>query len=267
MNLKVEAAQRLRGKVAVITGGGGTNSMGHSIGVRFAEEGAKVALADINGPSAALVADEIKAGGGVAMAIACDVTDLAQCEAMAKQVADTWGGRIDILVNNAAALKGFIGGVRPFDEWTTEEWDQTMAVNLRGMWYCAKAVVPYMKPHGYGKIINMASAVFQDGAPGVIHYTSSKAGVIGFTRGLGRELGDFGIRVNAISPGWCTTEGGMELIQGSQEFRDAKRMSQSLKERNGLPDDMAGPAVFLASEDSDFMTCQTLLVDGGCSMW
>lgn len=265
MNLKPEVAQRLKDKVAIITGGGG--SIGRAMGIRFAEEGAKVALADVNGVSAALVADEIKAGAGTSAAIICDVADPAQCEAMAKQVADAWGGKIDILVNNAAALKGFIGGVRPFDEWTPEEWDQTLAVNLKGMWLCARAVVPYMRLHRYGKIINMASAVFHDGAPGAIHYTSSKAGVVGFTRALGRELGEFGIRVNAISPGWCMNEGGIELVRGSEEFCEARRMSQSLKERNELPDDLAGPALFLATDDSDFMTCQTLLIDGGSSMW
>jgi NAD(P)-dependent dehydrogenase (short-subunit alcohol dehydrogenase family) len=265
MNLKAEVAQRLKDKVVILTGGGG--SIGRSIGIRFAEEGAKVALIDINRASAALVADEIQTGGGTAMPVSCNVADLADCESMAKQVADAWGGTIGVLVNNAAALKGFLGGVRPFDEWTPDEWDQMLAVNLKGMWFCARAIVPYMKPRGYGKIINMASAVFHDGAPGAIHYTSSKAGVIGFTRSLGRELGEFGIRVNAISPGWCMNEGGLEMVRGSKEFCEARRMSQSLKERNELPDDLAGPAVFLASEDSDFMTCQTLLVDGGSSMW
>ena len=104
MKLKVEAAQRLKDKVAIVTGGGGTNSMGRSIGIRFAEEGAKVAVTDIDGPSAVLVADEIKAGGGTAIAITCDVTDFAQCEAMAKTVAEAWDGKIDILVNNAGAF-------------------------------------------------------------------------------------------------------------------------------------------------------------------
>jgi 3-oxoacyl-[acyl-carrier protein] reductase len=267
MKLKVEAAQRLRGKVAIITGGGGTNSMGRSIGIRFAEEGAKVAVTDIDGPSAVLVADEIKAGGGTAMAITCDVTDFAQCEAMAKKIAETWDGKIDILVNNAGAFKGVICHWRPFTEWTTEEWDHTLAVNLRGMWFCAKAVYPYMQPQGYGKIVNMSSASFFEGAPGLVHYVSSKAGVVGFTRALGKEVGQFGIRVNAIAPGYCLTEGGLELSAGNQEFLDARRTNQALSQRNGLPEDIAGPALFLASEDSDFMTCGTILVDGGGEMW
>lgn len=267
MKLKHPEAQRLKGRVAIITGGGGTNSMGRSIGIRFAGEGAKVALADIDGPGAVLVAGEIEAGGGTAVAITCDVTDLGQCEAMAEQVAETWGGKIDILMNNAGAFKGVIRRWRPFSEWTLAEWDHMLAVNLRGMWFCARAVVPHMKPQGYGKIVNMASASFHEGAPGLIHYVSSKAGVIGFTRALGKELGEFGIRVNAIAPGYCMTEGGIELSMGNQDFLDARRTNQALNQRNGLPEDIAGPALFLASEDSDFMTCETMVVDGGGSMW
>jgi 3-oxoacyl-[acyl-carrier protein] reductase len=267
MKLKHPEAQRLKDRVAIITGGGGTNSLGRSIGIRFAEEGAKVAVTDIDGPSAVLVANEIEAGGGAAIAITCDVTDLSQCEAMAKQVAETWGGRIDILMNNAGAFKGVIGRWRPFYEWTQEQWDHMMAVNLRGMWFCAQAVFPYMRETGYGKIINMSSSSVFEAAPGLVHYVSSKAGVIGFTRAMGKELGEFGIRVNALAPGYCLTEGGIELSMGNQEFLDARRANQALNQRNGRPEDMAGPALFLASEDSDHMTCCTLLVDGGGEMW
>ena len=267
MELTNRGAQRLKDRVAIITGGGGTNSIGRSIGIRFAEEGAKVALADINGPSAVLVADEINAAGGTAMAVTCDVTDLSQCEAMAKQVANAWGGRIDILVNNAGAFKGYIHHWRPFYEWTQEQWDHSMAVNLRGMWFCTRAVFPYMKEAGYGKIINMCSSSMFEAAPGIVHYVSSKAGVLGFTRAMGKELGEFGIRVNALAPGYCLTEGGLELASGNQEFLDARRANQALNQRNGTPEDIAGPAFFLASSDSDWMTCCTLLVDGGGEMW
>lgn len=267
MKMKHPEAQRLKDRVAIVTGGAGTNSMGRSIGIRFAEEGAKVALLDIDGPGAASVAEEIEAGGGTTLAITADVMDLSQCEAVAEQVASAWGGKIDILMNNAGAFKGFIDGWRPFDEWTPEQWDHAMAVNLRGMWFCARAVVPYMRAQGYGKIINMSSASVFEAAPGLIHYVSSKAGVIGFTRALGKELGGAGIRVNAIAPGYCLTEGGIQLSMGKQEFLDARRSNQALDQRNGLPEDIAGPALFLASEDSDFMTCCTLLIDGGGEMW
>jgi NAD(P)-dependent dehydrogenase (short-subunit alcohol dehydrogenase family) len=242
VKLRAEEAQRLRGKVAVITGGAGTNSIGRAISIRYAEEGAKVAVTDIDAAGAAAVADEITAGGGTAMALACDVRDLAQCEATAKQVADAWDGRIDILVNNAAAYKGFMAktGWKPFNEWTLEEWDQ---------------------------IINLGSTSVFEGIPGFIHYISSKAGVIGMTRGLGKELGEFGIRVNTLSPGFVLTEASLDLVAGTPEFIDVRRNAQAIKERSLAAEDMAGPAVFLASEDSDMITCQTLLVDGGGSMW
>ena len=269
MKVKVDEAQRLRDKVAVVTGGGGTNSIGRAISIRFAEEGAKVAVADIDFPSAVAVAEEIKKGGGTAIAVACDVTDLAQCEAMATEVAGMWGGKIDILVNNAAAYKGFMAktGWKAFNEWTPEEWDHMHSVNLKGQWFCARAVFPYMKPQGYGKIINLGSTSFFEGIPGFIHYISSKGGVIGFTRGLGKELGEFGIRVNTISPGFAMTEAALDLISETPEFLEIRRNAQALKERNVVAEDMAGPAVFLASEDSDMITCQTLLVEGGGSMW
>jgi NAD(P)-dependent dehydrogenase (short-subunit alcohol dehydrogenase family) len=269
MKLKPETAQRLRGKVAVVTGGAGTNSIGRAISIRFAEEGAKVAVADIDAAGAALLAAEIKDGGGTVIAVACDVTDLAQCEAMAKQVAEAWNGKIDILVNNAAAYKGFMAktGWKAFNEWTPEEWDHMHSVNLKGQWFCARAVFPYMKPQGYGKIINLGSTSFFEGIPGFIHYISSKGGVIGFTRGLGKELGEFGIRVNTLSPGFVLTEASLDLISDTPEFVDVRRGAQAIKERNLVAEDMAGPAVFLASEDSDMITCQTLLVEGGGSMW
>lgn len=269
MKLKAPEAQRLKDKVAVITGGAGPNSIGRAISLRFAEEGAKVAVTDIDKAGAESVAGEIVKGGGTAMAVACDVTNLAQCEAMAKQVASAWGGKIDILVNNAAAYKGFMAstGWKPFDQWTPEEWDQMHSVNLRGQWYSARAVVPYMKPQGYGKIINLGSTSFFEGIPGFIHYISSKGGVIGFTRGLGKELGEFGIRVNTLSPGFTTTEASMQLIADAPEFLEIRRNAQALKDRNLVAEDLAGPALFLASEDSDMITCQTLQVEGGGSMW
>ncbi|MBC7294009.1 MAG: SDR family NAD(P)-dependent oxidoreductase, partial [Thermoleophilia bacterium] len=144
------AGQRLKDKVAIVTGGGGKNSIGRAICLRLADEGAKVAVLDINGPGAVAVAEEIKTRGGEALPITCDVTSLDQCVAAARQVAETWGGRIDILVNNAAYFGG-MGKWRPFDEWDVEEWDKMQAVNVRGMWFCVRAVFPYMKAQGYGK--------------------------------------------------------------------------------------------------------------------
>jgi 3-oxoacyl-[acyl-carrier protein] reductase len=253
---------RLEGKIAIVTGGGGANSIGRAICLRYGREGARVAVVDINREGAARVAAEIAAAGGTALPVTCDVTDLAGCEAAVKTVAEAWGGRIDILVNNAA-LFGGMGAWRPFDEWPVEDWDRMQNVNVRGMWFMVRAVFPYMKAQEYGKIINLSSSTFFEGVPGFIHYTTSKGGVLGFTRSIGRELGKFGIRVNAIAPGFTISDAQLELTKDSPEWYERNKNVQALNQRNELPEDLAGPAFFLASPDSDFMTCQTLLVDGG----
>lgn len=258
----VGSQRRLENRVAIVTGGGGTNSIGRAISLRYGREGAKVAVLDINVEGATRVAEEVLDAGGIAIPVACDITDLAQCRAAARLVAEAWNGRIDILVNNAA-LFGGMGTWRPFDEWSPEEWDRMQAVNLRGMWFCCQSVVPYMKAQRYGKIINLSSSTFFQGVPGFIHYSTSKGGVVGFTRALGRELGEFGIRVNAIAPGFTVSDAQRELTKDYPNWYVDNRNRQALNERNEVPDDLAGPAFFLASADSDFMTCQTLLVDGG----
>jgi 3-oxoacyl-[acyl-carrier protein] reductase len=258
----VGVSGRLEGKVAIVTGGGGSNSIGRAICLRYAREGARVAVLDINADGASRVAGEVTAAGGTAIAVACDITDLDQCKAAAKQVAETWNGHIDILVNNAAWFGG-MGSWRPFDEWDAGEWDKMQEVNLRGTWFMTQAVFPYMKAQHYGKVISLSSSTFFQGVPGFIHYATSKGGVLGFTRSLGKELGQYGIRVNAIAPGFTVSDAQLELTKDSQEWYVKNRDMQALGERNEVPDDLAGPAFFLASPDSDFMTCQTLLVDGG----
>lgn len=256
--------QRLAGKVAMVTGGGGTNSIGRSICLRLAAEGAKVGVVDLDGAKAALVTEEIRTAGGEALPVVCDVSRLEDCEAAAKALADAWGGRLDILVNNAATFKGSSGPYhpRPFDEWTTEQWDHMHDVNLRGMWFCVRAVYPYMKAQGYGKVINVSSSTFWEGAPGLVPYVASKGGVIGLTRSLARALGPEGIRVNCIAPGYTLTATNLEQ-PGDGSFAAGIRAAQCLPERSEQPDDLAGPAFYLASPDSDFVTGQTLLVDGG----
>ena len=260
-----DRARRLRDRVAVVTGVARERGIGRAISLRYAEEGARVALLDIDVDGARRVAAEIAAAGGTALPVACDLRDLAACEAAAAQVAEAWGGRVDVLVNNAALLKNVAW--QPFDEWTVDEWDQMLDVNLRGMWFCARAFVPFMKAAGYGKIINVTSSTFWEGVGGFIHYTSSKGGVIGFTRALGRELGELGIRVNALAPGYAMTDAQAEHAADHPEHPVAMRARRALSTRDETADDLAGPAFFLASEDSDFMTCQTILVDGGGSMW
>ena len=256
--------RRLEGKVALVTGAGGTNSIGRSIALRLAAEGAKVGVADLDVSRTAPVVDDILTSGGQAMAVACDVGTLADCEAAAAAVANAFGGRIDILVNNAATFRGPSGPYHPraFEEWTTEEWDDMFDVNLRGMWFCVRAVYPYMKTQGYGKIVNVGSSTFWEGVPGLVPYVATKGGVIGFTRALARALGPYGIRVNCLAPGFTLTGTNLEQ-ENAGTFAVQLRESRCLGERDQVADDLAGPAFYLASADSDFMTGQTLLVDGG----
>jgi NAD(P)-dependent dehydrogenase (short-subunit alcohol dehydrogenase family) len=248
----------------MVTGAGGTNSIGRSIAMRLGAEGATVGVLDIDGARAALVADAIRADGGEAASLACDVSRFEDCQAAAVALADAHGGRIDILVNNAATFKGPTGAYhpRPFDEWTTEEWDHMLDVNLRGMWFCVRAVYPYMKAQGYGKIVNIGSSTLWEGAPGLVPYVASKGGVIGFTRSLAQALGPEGIRVNCLAPGYTLTATNLEQ-PGDGSFAERIRVSRCLTERDQVADDLAGPAFYLVSPDSDFMTGQTLLVDGG----
>ena len=257
-------SRRLEGKVAFVSGAGGTNSIGASIALRFAAEGAKVGVADLDVARATATQEAIARGGGQVVALECDVSRFECCEAAAASLARAFGGRIDILVNNAATFRGPSGlyHPRPFAEWTTEDWDHQLDVNLRGMWFCVRAVYPYMKAQGYGKIVNIGSSTFWEGVPGLVPYVASKGGVIGLTRSLARALGPEGIRVNCLCPGYTLTATNLEQ-QAGQPFLDQIRGGQCLTERNESADDLAGPAFYLASVDSDFMTGQTLLVDGG----
>jgi 3-oxoacyl-[acyl-carrier protein] reductase len=258
-------ARRLHGKIALVTGAGGTNSIGRSIALRLAAEGAAVGALDIVAAKAAQVVDEIAAAGGSAVALQCDLTRLDQCEAAAASLAAAHGGRVDILVNNAAAFTapGSPHTSAPFLDWTVEEWDHILDVNLRGMWFMLRAVFPYMEPRGYGKVVNVTSSTFWEAPPTLAPYISSKGGVIGFTRAMARELGPFGIRVNALAPGFTLTATNLDQGGDILQRAEAIRLGQCLTARNEISDDLAGPAFYLASADSDFMTGQTLLVDGG----
>jgi NAD(P)-dependent dehydrogenase (short-subunit alcohol dehydrogenase family) len=261
----VGKAQRLLGKVALVTGAAGTNSIGRSIALRLAAEGARMGILDVTRERAALVAEEIAGGGGQALPLACDLTRFDQCEAAAASLAAACSGRIDILVNNAAAFKApsSTDTHRTFEEWPVEDWDHILDVNLRGMWFMVRAVFPYMKPQGYGKIVNVTSSTLWEAPPGLVPYISSKGGVIGLTRALARELGPFGIRVNTIAPGFTLTQANLDQVGDVHAVAEAIRASRCLTERDQIADDLAGPAFFLASADSDFLTGQTLLVDGG----
>ncbi len=244
---------RLKDKVVIVTGG--ATGIGRAYCLGCAAEGGRVVVADI--AETQPVVKEIEARGDQALGVQCDVSREDETLNLATRALDRWG-RIDVLVNNAA-LYGTLKR-RPFMEIPVEEWDKVMAVNLRGLFLCARAVFPAMMAQGKGKIINISSGTFFKGVPFSLHYTTSKGGVVGFTRSLARELGDFGIRVNAIAPGF--TESGVNMQNIIPELAEAQVKARMLK-RAQKPEDLVGTLIFLASDDSDFITGQTLLVDGG----
>ncbi len=246
---------RLQDKVAIITGAG--QGIGAAYARKFCEEGAKVAIADINQQKSEALVKEITAKGYEALAVMTDVSDEASTQGLVRSIMEKYG-RIDILVNNAAIFSTI--KTKPMEEIDLDEWDGLMRVNLRGLFLCCKAILPQMKSQKQGKIINVSSATVFMGKPDYIHYVTSKAGVIGFTRALAREVGDWNIQVNCLTPGYTETE----IPRGTTTPEQKKAIigHQCIK-RIGTPEDLLGIMVFLASDESDFMSGQTVNVDGG----
>ena len=249
---------RLKGKVAIVTGG--SRGLGRAYSVRLAKEGAKVVVADIL--DGKVTVDAIVKKGGEAIYVQTDVTSEKSTQEMARKAVEKFS-RIDILINNAAFFATIVK--RPFYEIDVEEWDKVMAVNLKGPFLCAKAVFPQMKKQGKGKIINVSSGTFYKGLPNFLHYVVSKGGNVALTRSLAREVGDAGICVNAIAPGFTETEYLKEHPQDPPEFSKAIIAARCIK-RSETPEDLTGTIVFLSSDDSDFITGQTILVDGGSAL-
>lgn len=245
---------RLKDRVAIVTGA--ARGIGAAYAQGLAREGAAVAVADLLDPKP--VAQAIETAGGRALPLIADVSDESQTRAMARSVLETYG-RIDILVNNAA----FFASIehRPFEEIPVEEWDKVMAVNVRGTFLCAKAVAPTMKSQKRGKIINVASGTVYKGNENFMGYVSSKGAVVAMTRCLARELGPYNINVNAIAPGLTMSE----AIREKGENLDAQTIQSRLIRRRIDPEDLVGTVVYLSSSDSDMMTGQILLVDGGAA--
>jgi 3-oxoacyl-[acyl-carrier protein] reductase len=242
---------RFKDKSVIITGGGGKIAKAYA--TAFAKEGAKLSLPDI--ASAEPIVNAIKNEGGTAISMACDVSSEQSVKAMVDETVKQFGA-VDILINNAAYFMNVWKGA--FWEMSVEEFDKAMAVNVRGSWLCAKAVVPHMQKQKQGKIINISSNVALTGNPNYIHYVTSKGAIIAMTRAMARELGEWNICVNTVSPGFVVTEGR----QVDPEYEKIRAQQRSLK-RTQVENDLVGTVMFLSSAESDFMTGQLLNVDGG----
>jgi 3-oxoacyl-[acyl-carrier protein] reductase len=246
---------RLEGRVALVTGA--AQGIGAAFAKGLAAEGAKVAICDLD--SGQGICDIIKQQGGDALDVPADVSDEASMEAAVLKCVEAFG-RLDILVNNAAIFT--MVERKKFDEIPVDEWDRLMAVNVRGVWLAAKAAVPEMRKNGYGKIINISSGRAFKGSTHFLHYDASKAAVIGITRSLARELGEDNICVNTIAPGSTASENVLARSTDLGSSMEGTVRTRALK-RIETPDDLVGACLFLASSESDFMTGQSLVVDGG----
>ncbi len=250
------SASGLEGRVAIVTGAGG--GLGEGICSALASSGAAVAAVDVARDKAERVAGRVSRNGARCVAFEADVSDRSSVEEMARRVTGEFGS-VDILVNNAA-----IYPIRPWTEIREEEWDEVLAVNLKGYFLCARAVFPHMKARGHGRIINVASITFFIGFANLLDYVSSKGGVVGFTRTLAREVGPEKITVNAVSPGAFPTD-AEKIHPNPDEYNRWVLDQQSIK-RRGTPEDVGNLVAFLASDAASFITGQTIEIDGGWAM-
>ncbi len=251
---------RLKGKVAVITGA--AQGIGAAFAVGFAREGARITVADI--ADGAATVEKVAKAGSEGIFVKTDVSEEEQCKAMAKSTFERFGA-IDILVNNAAVCGDIV--LQPFTELSSEEFKRVIVTNVSGGFHCIKAVFPYMKEKG-GKIINISSSSILEGVPGMPHYIASKGAIMAMTRSMARELGEFGINVNTIAPGLTRTEAAERLDRTKRlplpPLEEFQLNARCLK-RVSVPEDLVGTALFLATDDSAFITGQMIVHDGGLS--
>lgn len=248
---------RLNGRVAIVTGA--AQGIGATYAKALASEGAQVVITDIDDcrETAQCITSAIR--DAEVLALRTDVASESACEQMIKSTIARFG-RVDILVPNAAVFGKL--SYKSFESLTVSEWDAVMAVNVKGPWLCVKAVAPYMKERMYGKIINIASGTLFKGSPNLLHYVTSKGAVLAMTRSLARELGDYGICVNSLAPGLTMSAAVIAMDEVYHEMHQRILNSRALK-REQIPEDLVGALLFLASSDSDFMTGQCIVVDGG----
>jgi len=251
---------RLDGKVAIVTGG--ARSIGAAFAKGLASEGARVVIADLDAAEDTLAI--IKQAGGEAMAVRTDVTQESDCENMVAQAVEAYG-KLDILVANAGLWVHLER--QSALEIDIETWQKVMAVNVQGVWLSARAAIPEMKKNRYGKIVTITSTRAMKGGSSMLHYDASKGAVIAITRSLAREWGESGIRANAIAPGATDTEISQALADDTQKERRVASTRERVIKRAEEPDDLVGTCLFLASPESDFMSGQTIVVDGGAVMW
>ena len=249
--MKLSTSADLSGQVAVVTGA--SQGLGKAVALALGANGAKVVCLARNAEKLAATVGEIEAAGGSAEAVACDVTDRAAAKG-AIEAAAAKHGRLDILVNNAGITRDKL--MRGMSD---EEWDDVIATNLTSCFVCCRSAAGIMRKAKYGRIINMASISGLIGNPGQANYSASKAGMIGLTRTLSKELVNRGVTVNAVAPGFIASE--MTAEMGEVVLEEAKKRIPA--KRLGEPEDVAAAVLFLASKDAGYISGQTLVVDGG----
>jgi 3-oxoacyl-[acyl-carrier protein] reductase len=244
---------RLKKQVAIVTGAG--QGIGRAVALTLAREGATVVVNDIDLEKAEKVAEEVSAQGGQALPVQADVSKAKDVDILVKKTLENYK-RVDILVNNAGVAK-----MTRLLELTEAEWDRTMNINIKGQFLCSKAVIAQMIKQKRGKIVNIASLAAHIGAPGLAAYGASKGGVVQLTKALAVELGKYNIMVNAVSPGLTLTDLIKSAVKDRPDFIEG--IDRIPLRRAAEPEDIANAVLFLASSESDYITGQVIIVDGG----
>ena len=246
---------RCSGKVAIVTGG--AMWIGRAIVEALLAEGAKVVIADREG--AAESAETLDNARNSVIGVACDVSSQGDTEAMASAALEAFG-RIDVLVNNAGVYSSL--ELKPFEDLDIDEWRRVLEVNVIGQAMATRAVVPAMRRQGGGSIVNLSSGTPFKGVPFMLHYVASKGAVNAMTKALAKELGGADIRVNAVAPGFTLSDGVLKNPHQLEKLQEISRQARVIQ-RDQHPDDIVGAVIYFASQDSAFVTGQTLVIDGG----